>query len=500
MGAAVIAAAAFYRPLVVWANNAWDLSSPERLLAMGAAVSLIAISLYLLLVRRGLGPGPTALGVAGTILVLMSWSQLPAGGWWWLVGVAVGALVAHRRVSEAGARWAMLGAIAIVAVAPALQVVLSHLKNTEQYPIVDLAPREDASPTGIIEDVLLVFVDGYPSRAIASGWFGHDTSELDVELADRGFSTPRVAWSHHTFTRLAIPSVLELQPIAEPGPTGGWGNHTSTYRIIGGESFVASAFRSAGYTHTHIDSGWNGGACGTADVCLPNHPIDEALWKMLRPSVIGEWMASSLRSHTVGNTLRTVEQLSSLRLTLDGERNFVFAHMLLPHAPFVVDADCRPTRDPADDYSGLEEISTEMPDPGAVRSQLTCVDGLILEIVRSVGPETAVVITGDHGSGVLGQGATSSHVWSDAEIAERLGIFLAYRMPPECPEPEAITNIAVMRAVTTCALDVHPPAHEPVFLLGSNDLQLVTLDRIRRIEQQLFQGSLDLEAWAADSS
>lgn len=488
LGVMVIAAASFYRPLVFWARNAWDLSSPVKLLVGGLALLVVSAGVYWLFVRLGTPHGPLSLGLGAMILVLMHWDRLrgPDAGVWVLI-VGAGFLSIHYLASGRLVRWLQLAAIGLLGVLPVLQVGLSHMTDDEPYPIVDLYPRTDASATGLVEDVLLLIVDGYPSFAVAEDWVGHDTASLRADLGQLGFVTPTMAWSHHTFTRLAVPSILELQPVAEPGPKQGWSNFSSTYRITRGDSFVAHVLTSAGFHYTHIESGWDGDVCGDVDTCLRSPWIDESTWHLLRPTVGGDALEATLRAFSVEGTRQTMDHLEALNLFGDGQRDYVFAHFLLPHAPFVVDQQCEPRM-----AQEAQEHQTSRVDLGEVRLQLECVDDLVKQVARLVGPKTAVLMTGDHGTGLRGQGTTASHVWSDADIAERLGIFMAYRLPDECPEPTLATSIAVMRAVVSCSVDVDLPQFEPEFLLGSNNPVLVDLGRLIEIEGFLSAGQLGL--------
>ena len=278
LGAAIVASAALYRPLVMWADNAWDISSPIKLFGLGLGVFFFGVLLLLLPTRLGARPVPTALGVAYLLIVLLTWNSIGIlTPLIWIGLVIVGTIAAHVYLSDRALRGVAAVTIAVLAVAPALQVALAHIRNSEPYPIVELATRAPAEPTGLVEDVLLVIVDSYPSLTIAEEWFEHDTSRLRDDLLAEGFEVAEVAWSQHTFTGLAVPSMLELQPIAEPSgsQTKPWGNRASTYRILRGDSLAATTLISAGFEYTHIESGWDASSCGPVDLCLEAPWLDE---------------------------------------------------------------------------------------------------------------------------------------------------------------------------------------------------------------------------------
>jgi hypothetical protein len=345
--------------------------------------------------------------------------------------------------------------------------------------------------TGLVEDVVIVVVDSYPSLALAESWFSHDTIEFQQDLRELGFTVETAGWSQHTFTGLAVPSLLELQPVAEAGPKGNWGNHLSVYEIIRGDNLVANSLRSAGYQYTHVESGWDGGSCGPVDTCLSSTWLDEVLWEFLRPSVVSNLIVQRYGHHSVGNSLNVVEHLKAKsHLFDDGRRDYVYAHILLPHDPLVVDENCVVSVDgttiPA--YFAIGGDSSGLIAP--LVAQLSCVDRLIVEIAELAGPNSAMVITGDHGTWTGGQLGVPPEKWSDADIAERLGIFLAYRLPDPCAEPSTSVNTDVVRAMMACALEIDMPKRNGAFLIGAEAPVYVDPARMRRIEAGILDGTL----------
>ena len=485
LGLGVLAASAFYRPLVFWSDNAWDLSSPIKPLVYGLVVFLLGLGAYSLLARwvgRSVG---TALAVGLVLLVLVHWNLLRLIHPVLWMGVAAAAGMGVNRLDYKINRAVAVLAIVVLGLSPIIQLVTSHIRASESYPIVELAPRTPVEATGLVEDVLLIVVDSYPALAIADRRFEHDAGALRSTLSDQGYEVAQVAWAQHTYTGLAIPSILELKPVVDAGPTDFWGNRLSTYQLLRGDNLVAFSLRSAGYEYFHVESGWDASACGSVDVCLRAPWLDEITWNLLAPSVLGRWLASTYGSFSVSSTLAATESLLDLEDRFDnGRQDYVFAHLLLPHAPFVVNSECEVIAQQPQDFesesgSGLES--------GVYRSQLLCVDGLIQGISGIAGTRTAVMITGDHGTSSGGQVGSPPEAWTDADIAERFGILLAYRLPGGCPSPEEATNIAVMRAIMVCAVDMELPENNGRYLIGAADPEWVDSDRMAAIQESLGQ-------------
>ena len=483
LGLGVLAASAFYRPFVFWSDNAWDLSSPIKPLVYGLVVFLLGLGAYAMVGRRVGRPLSTAVAVGLVLLVLVHWNRLRLIHPVLWIGIAAASGMGLNRLNYKINRAVAVMAIAVLGLSPIIQLVTSHVRASESYPIVKLAPRTPVEATGLVEDVLLVVVDSYPALAIADRRFEHDASALRSTLTDQGYEVAQLAWAQHTFTGLAIPSILELKPVVDAGPTDFWGNRLSTYELLRGNNLVAFSLRSAGYEYFHIESGWDASACGNVDVCLRAPWLDEITWNLLVPSVLGGWLVSTYGSFSVPATLAATESLLDLEDRFDnGRQDYVFAHLLLPHAPFVVNSECEVIDQEPQDFESESGSGIES---GVYRSQLLCVDGLIQSISGIAGTRTAVMITADHGSASGGQVGSPPETWTDADIAERFGILLAYRLPGECPSPEAATNIAVMRAIMVCAVDMELPENNGRYLIGAVDPEWVDSDRMDAIQESL---------------
>lgn len=481
---------ALYRPLVIWAQNAWDLAEPVELFVLGFALIGIQIVALLILLVLGVRLPSAAVGVAGSMFLLLHWMTpvfLPPTVWLLLVVAAAVFLHVHGSV-----RWlrslSVISAVVLM-LAPAIQTIAAHLISSEPYPITDLSPRRSVEATGNVEDVLVVVVDSYPSLRLAEAWFGHDTDELVSTLSARGLTVEESGWSHNTFTGLAIPGLLELKPIVDAGPSGHWSNRRSTFKLTWGDNLVAESLQSAGFEYTHIESGWDGVHCGkNPDVCLESPWFSEVSWKFFESSLIRSWLLSRYGNISVPGSLQVVTHLESIAEKFDdGNRDYVFAHLLLPHAPVVVDDECQVRSDIGGDTGTLDPEEAEPESIHTLAPQLACVDSLLARIVAVVGARTAVVITSDHGSGTRGQVHKPPNSWTDADIAERLGILLAYKTPPGCQQGSTDSSIDAMRMVISCAIDIRLPETDGMFLIGAQNTVAVEPARMARIEARVNQ-------------
>ena len=469
----MVTSALLYRPFRFWANNAWTLAAPEDLfkvvlielvvaIALLAIVSLVPVKEVIpgILVTAlafyafNLGNDPSPLAIALLVLVVLA-----------LVLLSLRRPISLKTIATITA--------VVLAGAPALQVVLAHVQQRPTFPIMEFSASE-ADASEAVEDVVLLVVDGYPMRRIAEDLFDHDGSALTDVLIKAGFTSPEVSWSHNSYTALAIPGMVSLDQVANVDSTVEWRNQKSNYSVARGNNRVVSLLDSAGFDYTHIEGGWNGDVCDEPDQCLRSGIWDEATWKLLDSSVFIGIAESRWGSQEALNTTSTLTHLLQLDVFDDGAHDFVYAHMMLPHFPQVVDEACL-----------VVPVESRGETPADIRAQMTCVDSMLIELVGSLSDSTAVVIAGDHGTETLGQLEKPGERWTDDEIAERLGAFLAYRLPAGCTAPVAPTNIEAMRALVACATDFAPAAERPKFVVGLSDLYEVDEARLHDISDRL---------------
>ncbi|HUG08917.1 MAG TPA: hypothetical protein VMP13_08500, partial [Acidimicrobiia bacterium] len=364
------------------------MSSPQKILLIGLALAAIGVVLTWITAAIGSRPLAGAGAVALVILVLSHWHSFGQPYPLLAAVIAVGFIL--HWLSPGARQVIAIVLIAVFGVAPLVQVLSAHLFRQDRYTMVDLEARADATPTGTVEDVLVVIVDGYPSIEFARHRFGHQPTELVANLTANGFVVEEVAWSQFTRSALTVGSLMELQPVVEDDPPAPDGTLLPLYEIIRGDNLVAASLRSAGYEYHHIESGWDGGTCGPVDVCIPGPQIDETVWNLGVFSAARDWIARTHGNHFVAGSLNTVERLVELEEIFDdGQRDYVFAHLLLPHDPVVVDSDCNirwPRESTKYDAAGDFE---------KFREQLACTDRLISEVAALAGQNTAVLITAD---------------------------------------------------------------------------------------------------------
>jgi hypothetical protein len=482
-GLMVVACVVAYRPITFWADNAWDLSVPLDLFGTALIQLALALPILALIVLLRTPIFSTALLVGSAFFTVFNWGSLSTIGFL-VIGAIVVSVYAVTVFGNAPPTRVTAVIATLCVVGPLVVLGNAHIGNRASYPFQSSTSDPTAEASGLVQDILLLVVDGYPMVSTAEQFYGHDLDPLLEVLEDHDYQTPRVSWSHNTFTSLAIPSMVELIQVVEPTGIDEWQNQKDNYGSARGSNFTVEALRSAGFRYTHIESGWNGDECGSPDSCLETSWMDEANWQLLKPAVFNQWLGATMGSHSVSNSVTTVEHLLETDVFENEGRDFVYAHILLPHPPEVVDADCQVVR-PSARGSGVTGVS----------AQFECVDSMIASIVSAIPPETAVVIAGDHGPAKRGQNFREPSQWDDADIAERLGALLSYRLPPGCTaQPGFPSNLSAMRSIMSCAITAELPTEDQGFVLGMDRPVEVTVERLQAIEDSLNLGTLDFDS------
>jgi hypothetical protein len=109
---------------------------------------------------------------------------------------------------------------------------------------------------------------------------------------------------------------------------------------------------------------------------------------------------------------------------------FVFAHLVLPHEPYIFNADCS-HRTPLWPRTAAE--SNEPEARTAYVEQIQCTNSKLLQVIselleRSETPPI-VILQADHGNGRLGGEFATLHGASREQIEERIDPFAAYYLP-----------------------------------------------------------------------
>ena len=264
-------------------------------------------------------------------------------------------------------------------------------------------------PDTVPPDILVLLVDAYPRADSLTEQFGMDNSTFVADLTSRGFKVAAQSRSNYTATWASLSSMFYGRYVEEiPDLTPAPADPAEQYRRVMlalAEAPVLDGLRAKGYEIVTVPSPFESAELTSADrilkppewssfeLSLIQHSLAGQLAFGLAPSIAFDQHRARLAS--------TLQLLGDEMARASSTPRFVFAHLLLPHAPVVFTADGSPVQGPAC-FPGCNIYGmTSEADWAAFPAQVEHANELVLAVVdRIVGedPEAILIVMSDHGS------------------------------------------------------------------------------------------------------
>jgi hypothetical protein len=450
-----------------------DVTVGDVILPLAVVVGAAGVVAFVLAV--GLGSAQRgALAASVLIIVALSWgyaaragrgrvSEAVLLGAWGLLAT-VGLVLAVRAGPRLPGITRGLNVVALVLVAVNVAMVgvaggLRFRPETTEIPGGAIALRPGEDPP----DIFYLVMDRYAGTPTLERQFGFDNAAFLGGLRDRGFVVPEHTVANYPKTAHSLAASLNmtyLEFLTEEGGSGSsdWGPVYGTLR----EHRVGRALQDAGYTYVHIGSKWEPTRRNPfADANETTNDLSEFSRVLYRSTVV-EPLARRLG---LGGTAldprererrRTLNQFDSVAAAAERPGpTFVFAHILLPHPPYLFDRDGRPltleeerSRSLRENYLGQLEFAN--------RKLTELFDRLL------AGPDDPVIVLqADEGPHpVRYQADQERFPWpeaTDEELEEKFSILNAYHLPGEAGVPEGITPVNTFRLILSRYLGADLP-------------------------------------------
>jgi hypothetical protein len=278
--------------------------------------------------------------------------------------------------------------------------------------------------------IYLVVLDEYANAGILQEQFGFSNREFEDSLRQLGFTIPKLVRSNYAHTTLSLASLLNFTQLTTLSKDlGSRANDPSVVDHLVANNRTARFLKAQGYHFILFPSEW---WPATAHSLLAD--LEFRVWHDL--DLRHALARTELRRHLWNRSLlraigspdmfdpeylqRTFEGLR--QLDRQGKPTFIFAHFILPHTPYVFDAQCRPRTAP------------DKRDRRLYLDQLRCTNTLVLNLVttllRQPGPPPVILLQGDHGTAMLDfNSALNARSVTSAQARERFGAFGAYFLP-----------------------------------------------------------------------
>ena len=338
----------------------------------------------------------------------------------WCASIAVVLLLLNRAGVIPPRLHFVLAAAGLAAIAQPLARLVAHEVEARK-PVTLSSIQETVVPYRLQQaaerrpDVYYLVLDGYGRADVLEEIYETSNRDFLRQLEGRGFLVADESMSNYAQTSLSLASTLNMTYLEEVGPIAGSDiSQREVARLIR-FSEVESVFREEGYTVMAFSTGYRRAELSNADVFFEARPRQlspfealllesSALWGAIyTPTLFGQEVTFPGYAAYRSRLLANIDALhESIEIT--GPK-FVFAHLLIPHPPFVLGSSGDPVEPglPFRAADGDQFLGSAADYTAGYRNQVAFANEVVLEFLDRLdyyGKPTVVVIQGDHGPGL----------------------------------------------------------------------------------------------------
>lgn len=244
-------------------------------------------------------------------------------------------------------------------------------------------------------DIYYIILDSYGRADVLRQACDYDNSEFVEHLTAKGFYVAPQSRSNYALTYLSLASSLNIEYINYLSDDLGV-NSTDVavpFSMVV-DNRVQRTLREAGYRFIHISSGWGPTDSNRFADINYRAGVDDDFTTILWQTTVLDLVSPRLAAVKRARTQFAFESMS--KVAEFQEPTFVFAHLMVPHFPFVFDRDCH-AESPTRGVWGFRDED----DLKAYVDQLICVnrmvERLVDEILANSGSPPIIILQADHG-------------------------------------------------------------------------------------------------------
>jgi hypothetical protein len=352
--------------------------------------------------------------------------------------------VAWPRIDFTPANAVLNGIAIMIFVVPAWQVASHQWKAggasirsvlDEAAHAAEASPAARLAATKNTPDIYYFIFDRYASQSVLADYYGFDNSDLIGFLEDKGFYVASNSRANYLKTAHSLASTFHmdyLDFLAED-PRSRIGDWHPIYDKLR-DHRVGRFLKSHGYNFIQIGSWWGPTQYNThAD---ENHTFglsDFNFW-YLRKTIAAPTLKAVAPDSSYARLLqwnnsqcqRVPRQIKKVKeIGTRSEMTFVFAHILVPHDPYVFSADGRCLSDEMEQRTEQEGYIEQ------VRYANALIKDFVSSLLATDGPKPIIIIQADEGP-FPARYLDDSRSWRDATVDElkaKMGILNAFYFP-----------------------------------------------------------------------
>jgi len=358
---------------------------------------------------------------------------IPAMAVWLVVVAAVAAFIFRYRKSQKLQVASMTFGVVVggIAVAQFLVTVATYESPPRELEVAAERAFVAGPPRLPGLNVYYIILDAYGGKRGVQQATGFDNADFYARMAAYGFTDVSNEKSNYMRTVHTLGGIFAMDYPQTDDPHS-WKYTRGLYPdLFQGERPPALVRRlsAAGYISWHSATTW-GGCSHKFLRCIGDTDFlgaDYVTQAFLSPTPFGQPLM-----YMVGERDNAFSSITSRLpgLLAEGHGNFIFAHHMAPHPPFLMDSHCMPRDVRVDNWNGW--------DPGeeqAYVDSIKCVNSQVerlVEVITRLNPNALIVLQGDHGSAFSVPWEQPMAKWPLAAVRERASFLNLVRAPASC--------------------------------------------------------------------
>ncbi len=322
----------------------------------------------------------------------------------WAVLAALAVLISTRRSLNFHSITLVLNiAAGIVLIFPSFQIVQSEARNRP----VGATTVASAASSRTYPDIYYIILDGYMRADNLQAVYDFDNTAFIDDLTSRGFYIANCSQSNYAYTQLSLASSLNANYLDKLGVFNGAEADAAIQ-----DSSIRLFFENRGYTIVAFDSGFSWTQWENANVYYKYKPHSNQLngfealllqTTLFRAPMDIFNLNKSISSDALDydRMIANLNLLKKVPLGVKGPK-FVFAHLVIPHPPYIYTSkgDFTPQGPLAQEF--LYDLTTPAPDKPGYPNAVLFINGAILQVIDHILADSTtppvIIVQGDHGA------------------------------------------------------------------------------------------------------
>jgi hypothetical protein len=338
-------------------------------------------------------------------------------------------------------------------------------------------------------DIYYFVLDGYGRSDILKSYYKFDNSEFIDNLKQKGFVVPSNSRSNYPKTVISVTSTLNMNYIDHLTPE----IKNSTFWWLMSpwldNNLARTSLERIGYTSVSTSTDWSITDNPTTDYYLKSHPIIltdfERYFFGATPAKLFQPLLENVSSMPTFNAHRR-SQLNNFDamqeiVKIPGPK-FVFAHIILPHPPFVFSRDGSPLNPPSafslNDAKEFPESSEQYREQYVDQVQFLNgrLEPMIDSILENSKEPPIIILQADHGPGMQTDFGSAANTC----LAERFSTFSAYYLPgmDTAEIPQNVAPVNLFRIIFDHYFDAGLPLLENAQYYPTTALSVYSLENV----------------------